>query len=88
MFERFIRNARTDRYNNLCSIDAHEKEYQSSCDDGIIGGGCPLPSNSTAEALDSLGSTIYFIGCWLKSSEQNFRKNENHYYMLVDVVVI
>ena len=25
MFEGFIRNARTDRYNIMCSIDAHEK---------------------------------------------------------------
>ena len=25
VFELFIRNARTDRYNIMCSIDAHEK---------------------------------------------------------------
>ena len=25
VFEGFIRNARTDRYNIMCSIDAHEK---------------------------------------------------------------
>ena len=25
LFEEFIRNARTDRYNLMCSIDAHEK---------------------------------------------------------------
>ena len=25
MFEEFIRNARTDRYDIMCSIDAHEK---------------------------------------------------------------
>ena len=45
VFEGFIRNARTDRYNIMCSIDAHEKENQSYCDDGSSGGGCPLPSN-------------------------------------------
>ena len=27
VFEGFIRNARTDRYNIMCSIDAHEKEH-------------------------------------------------------------
>ena len=26
VFEGFIRNSRTDRYNVMCSIDAHEKE--------------------------------------------------------------
>ena len=43
--EGFIRNARTDRYNIMCSIDAHEKEHSWSCDDDSICGGCPIPSN-------------------------------------------
>ena len=51
VLEGFIRNARTDRYNIMCSIDTHEKEHTSSFYDGISGGGCPLPSNSTIEAL-------------------------------------
>ena len=25
VFEGFIRNARTDRYNSMCSIDSHEE---------------------------------------------------------------
>ena len=45
LFEVFIINARTDRYHNMCSIDAYEKEYSSSIWD------CPLPTNSTTEAL-------------------------------------
>ena len=28
MFEGFIRNAKTERYNIMCAIDAHEKEHQ------------------------------------------------------------
>ena len=63
VFEGFIRNARTDRYNIMCYIDVHEKEHQSSCDDGSSSGVCPIPSNSTTEALDLLGATIYFIDC-------------------------
>ena len=43
LFEGFIRNVRTDRYNIMCSIDAHKKEHPSYCDDGSSGGGCPLP---------------------------------------------
>ena len=27
VFEEFIRNTRTDRYNMICSIDAHEKYH-------------------------------------------------------------
>ena len=45
VFEGFIRNARTDRYNIMCYIDAHDKYHLSSCDDGSRGGGCPIPSN-------------------------------------------
>ena len=52
LFEVFIINARTYRYNIMCSIDAYEIEHQSSsCGDGSSGGGCPLPINSTNEAL-------------------------------------
>ena len=48
VFEAFIVNARTDRYNIMCSIDAYEREHQSdSCYDGSSGGGCPLPKHST-----------------------------------------
>ena len=55
----------------MCSIDAHEKN-PSEHDDGSSGGGYPLPSNSTIEALDSISATIYFIVCWLKALEHNF----------------
>ena len=73
VFVGFIINARTESYNIMCSIDAYERENQSySCDDGISGEGCPLPTNSTTAALESLGATIDFIGCWLKSLEHNF----------------
>ena len=52
LFEGFIINARTDKYYIMCSIDAFEKQNQSyRCDDGRSGGGCPLPTNSTTEAL-------------------------------------
>ena len=71
MFEGFIRNERTDRYNTMCYIDAHEKYHPSSSDDGSIGGCCSIKIDSTTEALDSLGATIYFIDCCLKALEHN-----------------
>ena len=50
-FEVFIRNARTDRYHIMCSIDSNGNENQSAICDGISGWGCTLPTNSTTEAL-------------------------------------
>ena len=41
VFEEFIRNARTDIYNLMCSIDAHEKK-PSEHYDGRSGGGYPI----------------------------------------------
>ena len=52
LFEEFIINAMTDRYHIMCYIDAYEKNHQSSIyDDGRSSEGCPLPTNSTTEAL-------------------------------------
>ena len=40
LFEGFIINARTDRYNIICYIAVYEREHQSSiCDDGSSDGG-------------------------------------------------
>ena len=47
MFEEIIRNERSDRYNIVCSIDAHEKNNPSEHDYGRSGGGYPTPLNST-----------------------------------------
>ena len=74
-----MRKARTDRYNILCSIDAHEKQNQSYCDDSSRDGVFTLPSNSATEALDFLSATIFFIDCWLKALEQNFIERCNLY---------
>ena len=73
LFGGFIINVRTDRCHILCSIYVYAKYHQlSSCDHGSSGGSCPLPTNSTTEALYLLGETIDFIGFWLKALENNF----------------
>ena len=77
LFEEFIRNSRIERYNLMCSIDAHDKHKPSSFDDGSSGGGRALPSNSMTEALVSLSVTIDF---WLKCLEQNFLEPSNMYF--------
>ena len=80
MFEEFIKNVRTDRYNIMCSIDVHEKHHPSPIDNGSSDGGNFLPSNSKTEALVSLGATIDFIDCWLKFLEHNSLECCNMYY--------
>ena len=45
VFDGFIRNARTDRQNIMCDIDAHEQINPSEHDDGSRNCGYPLPSN-------------------------------------------
>ena len=69
LFEGFFRNARTNRYDMLCSIDAHEKEQQSSCDDVSSDEGSPIPKHSRTEALYFLHATIDFIDWWIKVLE-------------------
>ena len=76
-FKIYIRNARTDRYSLMCSIDAHEKQQLSSANDGNSGGGNTLPSNSSTEALSSIGETIGFIYFWLKFVDRNYLSRSN-----------
>ena len=62
LFEGFIINEKTYRYHIMGYIDAHKKEHKWSSCDGSRGGGCPLLTYSTTEALESLGATMDFIG--------------------------
>ena len=43
----YIRKARTDRYNIIWSIDAHEKQQPSSVDGARSGGGNSITLNPT-----------------------------------------
>ena len=74
-----MRNARTDKYDIMCSIDAHEKQQPSYVDDGIRGDCNEVPPNLTTEALDSLGEAFYFIDCWLTLFDQNYQALSNIY---------
>ena len=78
-FKIYIRNARTDRYNLMCYIDAHEKQHTSYVDDSISIGDNTIPSNSTREALDSLCATVDFIDCWIKCFGKQYQDRFNMY---------
>ena len=64
----------------MCSIDEHEEQRPSSFYDGSSSGGNYLQSNSTTEALVSLGSTINFICFWLQGLEQNSLERSNMFF--------
>ena len=51
VFEKYIRNVVTDRYNLLCYINKYEKQHPPSVDIGSSSGGNALPSNFTKEVL-------------------------------------
>ena len=79
LFERYIRNVITDRYNLLCYIDEHKKQKSSSVYDGSSDGGNTLPSNFTTGESASLGATIDFIYLWLKLFDHNYLALSNMY---------
>ena len=72
MFEYSITNARTGRYNLICSLVAHNKIQPAYEDDEISIGDRPIPKNTTTKALEGLGATLNFIDIWLKLFEENY----------------
>ena len=44
-FEDYVTTTRQDRYNLMCSIEAHEREHKTINDDASSGGERPLLSN-------------------------------------------
>ena len=55
----------------MCYITAHDKQQPTYIGDTISGGGRSIPKNSATAALESLGVTLNFIGCWLKPFHHN-----------------
>ena len=51
LFDGFIRNARTDRYNIMCSMTAHPRKQPTYVDYASSGGGRAITNNSTTDAL-------------------------------------
>ena len=83
-FEGFIKQDRTDRYNIMCSLVAHdrlqenEQDYESSIGDREI------PKYATVKALNSLGATFNFIDIWLHNFRHNyFARSESYTVAMV-----
>ena len=65
-FVDFIKQARTDRYNLMCSLVAHDILQLYYKDDYRSIGDRVIPDNATTKTLEELGATIDFIYIWLK----------------------
>ena len=72
--EYFIQNSRTDIYNIMCSINAHNMQQPTYVDDAISSIGILIPTNSTIATLKSIGATLNFIDCWLKHFQHNYKE--------------
>ena len=69
-FEDFITQARTDRYNIMCYLVAHNRLQENKTDDESSIDDRVIPNDATVKALKSLGATFNFIDTWL----HNFRE--------------
>ena len=72
VFEYFITQAITDRYNLMCSLVAHDKIRPAYEDDAGSIGDRSIPKNATTKALKSLGTALNFIYIWIKLSDANY----------------
>ena len=79
LIEDFITHARTDRYNLMCYLVAHDKKIPAYEDDEISIGYRLIPKHATIEALEALGAILHLIDIWLKLLEENYDANRVAY---------
>ena len=88
-FEGFIIKARTDRYNIMCSLVAHDRLQDNEQDDESSLGDREIPKDLTVKALNSLGATFNFIDIWLQNFRHNyFDRSEPYTAAIVEVFKI
>ena len=72
MFEYFIIHARTDRYNLMCYLVAHDKIQPAYEDDERSIVNRSVTKDATTIALKALDASINFIDIWLKLFLDNY----------------
>ena len=78
-FEGFIIQARTYRYNIMCSLVAHDRLQDNEQDDESSLGDREIPKGATVKALSSLGATFNFIDIWLHNFCHNYFARSEYY---------
>ena len=85
-FEGFIIQARTDRYNIMCSLVAHDMMQDNEQDDESSIGDRVIPNDATVKALKLLGGTFNFIDIWLHNFRENyFDRSESYRVAMVEM---
>ena len=79
IFEGFIIQARTDRYNIMCSLVAHDRMQDNKQDDESSIGDRVIPNDATVKALKSLGATFNFIDIWLHNFREKYVARSESY---------
>ena len=83
-FEDFITQARTDRYNIMCSLVAHDRLQENKPDDESSIGDRVIPNAATVKALKSLGATFNFIDTWLQTFYENYFARSDSYRLAMN----
>ena len=82
--EDFITQARTDRYNIMCSLVAHDRLQSDYKDDESSIGNRAIPNDSTVKALFSLCATFNFIDIWLQFLRENYYSQSESYSIAME----
>ena len=72
LFEYFITHARSNRYNLMCYLVAHDKIQQVYEGNENSIGDSSITKNATTEVIKALGATLDFIDIWLKLYKENY----------------
>ena len=87
IFEGFITQARTDRYNIICSLVSHDRIQDKKQDDESSIGDRVIPNDATVKALKLLGATFNFIDIWLHNFCDNyFDRSESYRVAMVKMI--
>ena len=78
-FEDFITQARTDRYNIMCSLVAHNRLQENKIDNESSIGDREIPNDATVKALKSLGATFNFFDTWIHNFHENYFARSESY---------
>ena len=79
----FITQARTDRYNIMCSLVAHDRMQDNKQDDESSIGDIVIPNDATVKALKSLGDTFNFIYIWIYNFCDNYFDQSESYRVTI-----
>ena len=77
--EDFITQAKTDQYNLMCTLVAHDRLQPDYEDDVSSIGDRAITNDATIKTLESLGANFNCIDIWLKFIRENYCARSESY---------